>query len=412
MQADIICVGNELLTGLIENSNAGFLARRLWKAGIPVREAAVVADEKSAIKEAMERALRESDLLILTGGLGPTEDDLTREAVAAILNLPLELNKDWLITLEEFFMKRGIKMPEGNKKQAMVIKGSRMLPNSRGTAPGAIVEWEGRLIVMLPGPPPELQEMFDRDILPHLLTLNSGELKKVKTLKCMGLGESMLEEKIKELGKWEYPALSYIARGYEVDLQIKGSGNPDTADLMIDQAEERIRSVLGEYIFGSDDETLAGVVARLISSRGLTLALAESCSGGLLSDIITDVPGSSLFYLGGVVAYSGRAKKNLLKVRPDTLREHGEVSEETALEMAVGVRELFKSDYGLSITGIAGPDSDQSESEVGLVFIAVSGSEGSKCRKLQLGGGRRGIKERSAQIALDMLRKHLLKNDL
>ncbi|MBW6462624.1 MAG: competence/damage-inducible protein A [Firmicutes bacterium] len=408
MSADLICIGNEILTGLVENSNSGFISRRLWSMGIDVRESVVVADEEPAIRDALDRALSKTDLVIITGGLGPTDDDLTREAVAGIIDKQLILDRTWLYKMERFFKLRGINMTDNNIKQAMVIDGGKMLENTRGTAPGMIVDYEGKLIVMLPGPPNEMQYMFDNAVVPVLVEQNYCNLSMVKTLKCIGMGESMLEEKIKSIGVWEFPPISYVARGYEVYLQIKGYGNRKEAELLIEEAERRLRDALGDYIFGADDETLAGVVAYKLTSRGKTLALAESCSGGLLSDVLTDIPGSSKFYLGGIVAYSRFAKTKLLGIDPALIEKEGEVSEATAKAMAKGARSRFKSDLGVGITGIAGPQSDSSKSRVGLVYIAIEGDSGLNCRELNLGGGRRVIKERSAQAALDMLRKFLL----
>ncbi len=408
MRADIICVGNELLTGLVENTNSGFLARRLWSAGISVREVSVVADDKHAIRFALERALDESDLVIITGGLGPTDDDLTKETVADIIKLPLILNEQWLDKLERFFSKRGIKMPANNRKQAMVVEGGILLENQRGTAPGMIVERAGKIIVMLPGPPQELQQMFDNQVLPHLADNNKTSLTAVKTLKCIGIGESMLEEKIKALGKWDLPPISYVARGYEVDLQIKGTGEKEDAAISINKAEKILLSVLGDCIYGSDDDTLAGRVADLLKSRKLKLALAESCSGGLLSDLITDIPGSSDFYRGGLIPYNSELKTDLPGITKEFLNREGEVSAATAQAMAEGVKELFNADVAIGITGVAGPESDSAGNPVGLVYIAVSAPGVSESKKIKLGGGRRAIKERSAQIALDLLRRVLL----
>ncbi len=409
MQADLICVGNELLTGLIENSNTGFLARRLWSSGISVREACVVADDQSAIREALERARRESDLVIITGGLGPTEDDRTREAVADILDLPLVLNQEWLEKMDQFFTNRGVKMPVNNLKQALVLEGSTLLENHRGTAPGAIVESEGKLIVLLPGPPHELQEMFDQQVQPYLVKKNQTRLTAVKTLKCIGIGESMLEEKIKALGDWELPPISYVSRGFEVDLQLKGSGEGEEASIAIDKAEQRLRSLLGDHIYGSNGDTLAGLVAALLTERKLTLSLAESCSGGLLSDIITDIPGSSKFYRGGLIPYNAELKTELLGIKRELLEKEGEVSELTARAMADRIKILFKTDFSIGITGIAGPESDPTGKPVGLVYIAIAGPDILESRQLTLGGGRRAVKERTAQVALDMLRKELRK---
>lgn len=408
MSADLICIGNEILTGLVENSNSGFLSRRLWSIGIDVRESVVVADEEPAIRDALDRALKKNDLVIITGGLGPTDDDLTREAVAEIIDRPLILDRIWLAKMEQFFKLRGIDMPDNNVKQAMVIDGGKMLENTRGTAPGMIVDYEGKLIVMLPGPPNEMQYMFDNAVVPVLVEQKYCNLSMVKTLKCIGMGESMLEEKIKSIGVWDLPPISYVARGYEVNLQIKGYGNKKEAEILIEDAELRLRNALGDYIYGADDETLADVVAHELTTRGKALALAESCSGGLLSDILTDIPGSSKFYLGGIVAYSRFAKTDLLGVNAALIEREGEVSEATAKAMAEAARLKFKSDFGVGITGIAGPQSDSSNSRVGLVFIAIDGDCGFSCRELNLGGGRRVIKERSAQAALDMLRKYLL----
>ncbi|MGM0689490.1 MAG: competence/damage-inducible protein A [Bacillota bacterium] len=410
MQADIICVGNELLTGLIENSNAGYLSRRLWSAGIPVREVRVVADDEKAIGEALEKALEESDLVILTGGLGPTDDDLTREAVAAILGLELILNQQWFEKMDQFFSVRGIKMPENNRKQALEIKGSTLLENKRGTAPGAILNKDGKFIILLPGPPHELQNMFDNQVLPYLVEKNRGRLTTVKTLKCIGLGESMLEEKIKAIGKWDLPPISYVARGYEVDLQIKGSGDLESASVFIDEAEKRLRDVLGDHIYGSNDDTLADIVAKLLTEKKLTLSLAESCSGGLLSDTITDIPGSSKFYRGAVIAYSNEAKIKALGLNSELLTREGEVSDAVARAMAEGAKSFLKTDLGVGITGIAGPDSDLSGSPVGLVYIAVAAPKFLESRKFNLGGGRRAIKERAVQVALDLVRKVLINN--
>lgn len=408
MQSDLICVGNELLTGLIENSNTGFLARRLWSVGIPVRETCVVADEKDAIRTALERALTYSNLIILTGGLGPTDDDLTREAVAEALNLPLVENRQWLDRLEQFFHDRGISMPDSNRKQALCFEGSIMLENSRGTAPGLMIRKENKIIVLLPGPPKELELMFDQKVLPELKKNNQGSLTKVKTLKVFGIGESTLEEKIKELGKRHLSNISYVARGYEVDLQIKGSGSPVEADNTIEQAEQDLRNLLGDYIFGSDDDTLAGLVAQLLIKNKKTIALAESCSGGSLSNQVTDIPGSSNFYRGGIIAYSQIAKENLLGINSELLIREGEVSETVAAMMADSARKIFKADFGVGITGVAGPESDSSNSPVGLVFIAIAADGNNICRKYNLIGGRHAIKERASQVALYMVKKLLL----
>ena len=408
MPAQIICIGNELLTGLVENSNSGYLSRRLWSLGVNVRAVWVIGDTVDAIKEALHRALRESDLVIITGGLGPTDDDLTRETVADILGKPLQLNPDWLDKMQDMFAARGLPMPANNRKQAMIIKGAQMLENKRGTAPGLLLEHNSKVIVLLPGPPNEMQLMFEEEVVPYLLDKRPNKEILIRTIKCIGLGESMLEETIKKLGRWDLPPISYVARGFEVDLQIKGYGEPESAEAMLAEADKRISTILGDYIFGRDDDTLLNVVARLLKDNKKSLALAESCSGGLLADMITDIPGSSFYFKGGMVAYSNYAKSCLLGIDPEVLAREGEVSEATATAMAEKTRLLFQSDIGLGITGIAGPESDRSRKKVGLVFIALADEAGTQCHELNLGGGRRIIKERSAQAALNLLRKKLL----
>lgn len=408
MQADIICVGNEILTGLVENSNAGYLARKLWSLGISVRSSAVVADQAEAIGEALNTALEYSEIVILTGGLGPTDDDLSREAVAAHLGLPLVEDKEAVRKLEAFFAGRGYEMPASNRRQACVIEGGILLPNRLGTAPGMLIRLEGRMIILLPGPPNEMTSMFEESVLPALREEKKDTVAMAKTLKCVGIGESLLEQKIKALGSWEYPEISYVARGYEVFLQLKANGNPEQAKAAIRGAEERLRAALGDNIYGSDDDTLTSVVADMLVENNLTLALAESCSGGLLSDTITDVPGSSRFYRGGIVAYSRFAKTELLGVDEDLINSEGLVSEATAKAMALAARMKFNSQVGIGITGVAGPQSDEDNRPPGLVYTAVALENEVYCHELSLLGGRRAVKERASQLTLDLLRRCLL----
>lgn len=408
MIADIICVGNELLTGLIENSNSGYLARRLNSCGIAVREFTVISDQEHSIKHTLDKSLSQSDLVIITGGLGPTEDDLTREAVAVYLERELVLDEAWLKRMESFFTARGVTMPANNRKQAMIIEGSTLLENERGTAPGSYIEEQGKVIVILPGPPNEMQYMFEKSVLPQIKNNIGDVISLIKTLKCIGIGESMLEERIKSSGLWHYPPLSYVSRGFEVDLQIKASGNLQEAEAILAEEEALIRQILGDAIFGSDDQTLEDVVAALLRGKNKTLAVAESCSGGQLADRITNVAGSSDYFKGGIVVYSIESKIEILGLSRDQLHKDGVVSEKTAFAMANAARELFGSDYGIGITGLAGPGSDQSGKPVGLVFIAATDQTSSLTREYTFGGGRQAVKERSVQIALNLLRQMLL----
>lgn len=403
MQVDLLCIGNELLSGLVENTNAGYISRLLWSKGIPVREQRVVPDSIPEIAGALQESLNGSEAVICTGGLGPTDDDLTREAVSKALQRPLVLDQQWLRHLELFFEGRGYPMPPANRKQAQVVEGSRLLPNPLGTAPAAIIPAGKRLVILLPGPPMEMRPLFEKEILPFLAAQGFRATWRTKVVRTVGCGESLLEEKIKEAGLPEGVFFSPLAGGGEVLLQLKtGSADPAAAALL-DEAVRRLKEHLGEYIYGEDEETLAKTVAGLFTARGLTLALAESCSGGLLADTLTDIPGSSLFFKGSLVTYSNEAKEKLLGVPATLLKSEGAVSEAVALAMARGARRVLSASVGTAITGIAGPESDFSGRPVGLVYTALCGPAGESCRRTLLPGGRRAVKERSVQTALAAL---------
>lgn len=407
MKVDLICIGNELLTGLVENTNGGYLSRQLISAGIAVRQRSVVADEPAAIVAALREALQYSDAVICTGGLGPTDDDITREAVAELLGRRLQLHQGWLEKIEKFFMERGYPMPQANRKQALILEESLLVDNPRGTAPGSVIELGKQLIILLPGPPQELQPMFEETILPLLAEKIQGRLFLTRTLKCIGLGESLLEEKIKFLGSFEQPSLSLVARGLEVQIQLKAYGERKQAAALLDTTAAQIRLTLDGFIYGEAEDTLAGVVAGLFTRRGLTLAVAESCSGGLLADSITNIPGSSHFFTGGAVTYNLQSKQLLPGLGEKLLQQHGAVSADAAEAMARGARELFGADVGVGITGIAGPQSDDSKSPVGLVYVAVTCFENVECREMKFTGTRRTVKERAVQAALMLLWRKL-----
>lgn len=403
MKVDLLCIGSELLSGLVAETNGFYLSGRLWSNGIQVREQRVIPDDMDAITTALRHSLQYCDAVICTGGLGPTDDDMTREAVACLLDLPLLLDQEWLGKMEHFFARYGYPMPVSNRKQALAIKGSQRLDNPKGTAPGAIVPAGRRWIILLPGPPQEMQPMFEEAVLPFLNTAAPvGATWLIRTLKCVGLGESLLAEKVKPAGEFSQP-LSLTARGMEVYLQLKAYGAPDAARAELDEAEARLRGVIGDFIYGVDQDTLAGAVVAGLKERQLTLALAESCSGGLLADLITDIPGSSHVLKGSLVAYTPGVKIDPLGVEPHLLESEGAVSEAVAGVMAQKSRLLFTADAGVGITGIAGPESDGTGRPVGLVFVAVAFGERVNCKQLNLTGTRRAVKERAAQTALAML---------
>lgn len=402
MQLDLICIGSELLTGLVENTNAGYISRRLWSHGIAVREERVVPDSIPAIAGALRESLLSSEAVICIGGLGPTDDDLTREAVSEALGRPLCLHPDWLRHLEHMFSGRGYPMPPGNRKQALVIEGGRLIYNHRGTAPGEVIPaGEGQRVILLPGPPQEMIPMFEEEILPLLVAETPPGGWRTRIIRTSGCGESLLEEKVKESGLPGGVQLSLVARGGEVLLQLKSCG--ERAAGLLEESAARLREKLGGYIYGEEEETLAEALAGVFKKRRLTLALAESCSGGLLADSITDVAGSSQFFEGSLVTYSNGAKESLLGIDPGLLRREGAVSEAVALAMARGARERLAASVGAAITGIAGPDSDSSGRPAGLVYIAAAGPFGERCHRLELPGTRRAVKERAVQSLLTML---------
>lgn len=402
MQVDLICIGSELLTGLVENTNAGYVSRRLWSCGIPVRESRVIHDSAPAIKEALGQSLERSETIIIVGGLGPTDDDLTREAVSEFLDRPLLPDAAWMQRLEKMFAGLGYPMPPANRKQALAIEGSRLLDNPYGTAPGEIIPLEhNRRIILLPGPPVEMAPMLESQVLPYLLARHLTRKWQTKIIRTVGCGESTLEERVSQANLPGGVALSYVARGGEVLLQLKSCG--DGAADLLEKAAAVLHDQLGSYIYGVNEETLAGVVSTLFKKRRLTLALAESCSGGLLADTITDIPGSSLFLKGSMVTYSNEAKQAILGVDSMLLQREGAVSAAVAMAMAGGARKALQASFGAAITGVAGPDSDSSGLPPGTVYIAVAGPWGKNSGKLQLPGTRRAIKERAVQALLTML---------
>lgn len=408
MNSSLLCIGSELLSGFVVNSNAVYLAKNLSEIGLTLNEICTISDDKAEIKSALSRLLNENDLVLITGGLGPTDDDLTREAVSETIRIPLILDNQWLEKLETRFVKRGYKMPASNKKQAYILEGSTVIDNPLGTAPGLLLNHENTMIIMLPGPPDELQQMFNKSVVPVLKELTPEHIVVFRTLKCIGLGESMLEEKIKMQGNWNFEPISFIAKDYEIDLQLKASGRPDLANRLLDEAEIQLRQLLGESIFAVNDQTLSESVAILLIENNSTIAVAESCSGGQLCDVITNIPGSSKYFLGGIVAYSKEAKVNLLGIDPQLLNGKGVVSEAAARAMAEAARSVFTTTYGIGITGVAGPESDSSNLPIGLVFIAVADKDRFRCKKTLLTGSRIKIKQRIAQLALSLLRELLL----
>ena len=411
MRAEIVSVGTELLLGQIVDTDAAHLSRLLPEFGIDLHYRVTVGDNEARLTEALRLALRRSDIVFTIGGLGPTEDDLTKETVAKLVGDEMVLDEESAEHMRSFFASRGIRMPETNLKQAMVPRRGRKLENPLGTAPGAAFETEdGKVVIVLPGPPGEFVPMVNERVAPYLREIvgeGAGVIKS-RVLRIAGLGESSVEERVKHLLRSPNPTVAPLASVGEVHLRITAkAASAAEAEEMIDEMDSKLVAELGDRVFGRDEETLEAVVVRSLIERGLTLGIAESCTGGLIANRITDVPGCSAAFLAGVVSYSNDSKRDILGVPEELLIEHGAVSERVARAMAEGVRRVTGADVGISVTGIAGPTGGTPEKPVGLVYMALAKAAGTAVQRQQFMGSRKDIKWRTSQSALDMLRVSL-----
>ncbi|WKV09073.1 competence/damage-inducible protein A [Thermoanaerobacterium sp. CMT5567-10] len=407
MKCEIISVGTELLLGQIANTDAKFLSEKLTSLGIDVYFQTNVGDNKNRLLECLKIASNRSDIIILTGGLGPTMDDLTKETVAEFFELKLIEDADTKLKIEAYFKKSMRKMTQNNYKQALFPEGSKILSNDNGTAPGCIFEKNGKKVVILPGPPSELIPMFNNYVYPFLKSL-SNDIIVSRVIKIFGIGESQVETMVSDILLSKNPTVAPLIRNGFVTLRITAkSDDVQKAKKMIDDIETSLRKIFGEYIFGVDDDTMESIVLNLLKDKGFTLSTAESCTGGLLSEKITSVPGASEVFKFGAITYSNESKENILEVSSEIIRRHGAVSEETAREMAMNVKNISKTDYGLSITGIAGPSGGTIEKPVGLVYIGLAYKDEVYVKKLISNGNRDKVRLNSAMHALDMLRRHL-----
>ncbi|MBM4445143.1 MAG: competence/damage-inducible protein A [Chloroflexi bacterium] len=407
MKAEIVSVGTELLLGEVSDTNAGYLASQLVLLGTEVHFITAVDDSMDRLGEVLGRAWARSDLVLVTGGLGPTQDDLTREAVACLLGEEMQVSPPLLQNLRDMFAAIGRTMSDSNIKQATLIPSAQSIPNPRGTAPGWWVERNGRLLITLPGPPQEMQRMWQVEVLPRLQALSQGQALVLRTLKCSGLTEAEAGEMAGGAGDWSNPSLGIYARADGIHLRmIARAASQDEAASMIAAAEARIRAALAGHIWGSDEDSPEAAVGRLLTERGLTLATMESCTGGLLGSLITDVPGSSAYYRGGLVAYSSEVKV-AFGVEPRLIEQHGAVSREAAEAMAEAARRRLGADVGLSTTGVAGPEGAEGKAP-GLAFIAVSDALGCEAVEGRYPPLRFDMKRRVAIQALFLLRRRLL----
>ena len=418
MRAEVVAVGSEMLTPFHVDTNSLFLTERLNELGLHLQGKSVAGDDRAALKIMLADALRRSDLLIITGGLGPTDDDLTRDVVAELVGQPLEYHPDIFEAIDGRFSARGLRTPEINRRQAMVPRGAAVLPNSNGTAPGLWLEHDGKFIVLLPGPPRELRPMFDAVVQQHLLA-HAGQKRLVRrVLRITGQTESSVEEKMQPLyAKWlaADPCISttILASLGQIELHLTAvAPTSEEAQRALEAAVAEVKVGMGADLFSTHGETMQQMIGVLLRSRGLRIAAAESCTGGLVLARLTEVPGSSDYVERGVVVYSNRSKVEILGVASALIDEHGAVSEPVAQAMARGMLDVSAADIAVGITGIAGPGGGTPQKPVGMVVIAAAwarqGSVESRARTFNFIGGREMIRFQASQAALDMVRRWIL----
>lgn len=409
MKAELIAVGTELLLGDIVNTDAQVIAQGLSELGIDVFYQTVVGDNPDRLEGVIRAARDRADILITTGGLGPTLDDLTKETLARVFGRKLVLHQPSLTRIEQFFQSIGREMTPNNEKQAWLPEGCLPLDNDWGTAPGCAFEAEGTYVIMLPGPPRECAPMFRERAMPYLSQLTDGCILS-HNIRVFGLGESNMEAMLHDqMAAMTNPTIAPYAKTGECLVRVTAkAADAAAAEALLAPVVQQVCGRLGDYVYGVDVESLEQVVEERLRARGLTLSVAESCTGGLLSKRITDLPGCSDFYKGGVCSYANEVKMGILGVSADTLNAHGAVSPETAREMAQGVRRALHTDVGVGITGIAGPGGGTPEKPVGLVYISVAVGDRMETRELHAGLGRDRVRMQAASTALDLLRRMLL----
>ena len=412
--AEILAIGTEVLLGDLVDTNTAWLSGQLAALGVSVYRHITVGDNKQRIVTALLEAASRADLVITTGGLGPTSDDLTNECLGLAARRKMVEYSEARRHVNEMFARFGREPTSSNYKQALFPEGSRLIPNPLGTAMGALLELDGALVATFPGVPIEMKRMFEETLEPLIKSRTDGSIVS-RTLWFTGIGESALAEKVQDLLDASDPTVAPLAGQGKVRLRVTArAATFEEAEKRIEPVAEEILNRLKEYYFGEDDETLEGAVGRLLTEKGATLALAESCTGGLLAKRLTDRAGSSAYFVEGLVTYSNEAKERLLGVPHELLVEYGAVSKPVARAMAEGVREDADTDYGLSITGVAGPDGGTEEKPVGLVLVGLSDASGTVAEKLDLSAWRRSreaIRERSANRAFDLLRRRILEKD-
>ena len=408
MKCEILAVGTEILLGDIVNTNAQYIAKRLSEEGIFVYYQSVIGDNPDRLKKAYELAFSRADLVITTGGLGPTKDDLTKEIAFEYFNKTSVCHKESLEYIKSYFEKTGRQMGKTNEKQAYFPEDAIILKNNNGTAPGCIIEENNKILVMLPGPPREMKLMFEESVIPYLKKF-SNEVLVSKVLRVVGVGESLAAEMIGDLIDSINPTVAPYAKNSEMVFRITAKADSEIeANRLIEPVENKIRNILGDNIYGEDEVTLEDVIGEMLVNRGLTISTAESCTGGMVSARLINYPGISKSLLEGVVTYSNEAKINRINVKRDTLEKFGAVSHQVAAQMAEGIAKTSGADIGISTTGVAGPGGGTAEKPVGRVYIGVYYKGKVTTKELNLSGDRQKIREQATINILDMLRQELL----
>jgi len=410
MRAEIIAIGSELLTPYRLDTNSLFLTDGLNQVGIRVVHKAVVGDSLDDMRASFRQALDRADLIVACGGLGPTDDDRTREAVADLLGRKLELNEGVLRHIQELFRRFGRVMPEINRRQAMVPEGATVIPNPRGSAPGLWIETSGHIVILLPGVPSELRAMFDQEVRPRLTRLGHDERLFTRDLRITGLPESEVEQRVSPLYAL-YPDTETTILASPPGIQLHPrvwSRDPAQANQILDEMVKRMALALGEHLYSTEGEAMEEVVARVLTENRATIAVAESCTGGLLAERLTNIPGSSSYFLGGIVCYSNELKSALVDVPAELIESKGAVSPEVALALAEGIRKRTGATIGVGVTGIAGPGGGTPEKPVGLVHIGIADERGPRERRFQFPGDRERIRMHASQTALDSVRRYFL----
>ena len=411
LSAEIIAVGSELLTPERTDTNSLWLTGKLNEIGIEVMLKTIVGDDEARLEETIKDALKRSDLVIATGGLGPTEDDVTRQVSARAAGRELVYRDELEADLRERFKRWGREMPEINKRQAFVIDGANVLPNPNGSAVGMLLPLNGKFLAVLSGPPREMRPMFENFVLPTLREAAGGVLVRRRILRVSGMGESAVDEAIAPIYR-SYPdvqtSILFSRVEIEVHLNIR-TESAEKGDAVLEQLANKVAEALGPAVFALNGETMEDVVGAILTGSGRTLSVAESCTGGLISMRLTEVPGSSGYFMEGAVAYSNEAKVRTLGVSESTLQTHGAVSSQTAEEMAKGMRERAGTDLAIAVTGVAGPGGGSEEKPVGTVFVGYADGYATRSMKFMFPGDRELIRWRASQAALDYLRRRILK---